>query len=174
MVVPVPICANAPDPEMTPPKVKVSARSQLRQGLLTFGQPGFFTAANLPNTNSINGVSNFWISSSVGALFGLFTPPNVVDGFVGIGTDFKPGGERVSAFLHEMGHAMGRVPQNLVFNGFTYASELDLWRFTNPGLHLFDGNFTTNTPAYFSLDGGATVLAHWGMTSMTAIFSMTI
>src|SRR5262245_66176776 len=71
--------------------------SQLRQDLLTFGQPGFFTAANLPNTNSINGVSNFWISSSVGALFGLFTPPNVVDGFVGIGTDFKPGGERVSA-----------------------------------------------------------------------------
>src|SRR5262249_45245574 len=139
--------------------------SQLRQDLLTFGQPGFFNAANLPNTNSINGVSNFWISSSVGALFGLFTPPNVVDGFVGIGTDFNPGGERGSAFLHEMGHAMGRVPRNLRFNGFTYASELDLWRFTNPGIHLFDGNFTTNTPAYFSLDGGATVLANWGMTS---------
>src|SRR6266446_3710280 len=48
--------------------------SQLRTDLLTFGQPGFFNAANLPAGNSINGVSNFWVSSSVGALFGLFTP----------------------------------------------------------------------------------------------------
>jgi hypothetical protein len=137
--------------------------SQLRTDLLTFGQPGLFNAANLPAGNSINGVSNFWVSSSAGALFGLFT--NQTDGYVGIGTNFAAGPQRVSAFLHEMGHAMGRVPQNLVFQGATYVSELDLWRFTNPGIHLFDGNFTTNTPAYFSLDGGATVLAHWGMTS---------
>ena len=48
--------------------------SQLRQDLLTFGQPDFFTPANLPAGNSINGVSNFWVSSSVGVIFGLFTP----------------------------------------------------------------------------------------------------
>jgi hypothetical protein len=125
--------------------------SQLRTNLLTFGQPGLFNAANLPNVNSINGVSNFWVSSSAGACFGLFT--NQTDGYVGIGTDFAPGGERVSAFLHEFGHAMGRVPQNLFFNGQQYVSAFDLWRFTNPGIHLFDGNFTTNTSAYFSLDG---------------------
>jgi hypothetical protein len=67
--------------------------SQLRQDLLTFGQPNFFNAANLPAGNSINGVTNFWVSSSVGAIFGLFTAQT--DGFVGIGTGFTPGPQRV-------------------------------------------------------------------------------
>src|SRR5262249_12655627 len=137
--------------------------SQLRQDLLTFGQPGFFNAANLPAGNSINGFTNFWVSSSVGAIFGLFT--NQTDGFVGIGTQFTPGPQRVSAFLHELGHAMGRVPENLVINGIQSLSALDLWRFTAPNTRFFNGNSTNNTNAYFSLDGGATVLAHWGMTS---------
>jgi len=138
--------------------------SQLRQDLLTFGQPDFFTPANLPAGNSINGVSNFWVSSSVGAIFGLFTPQT--DGFVGIGTQFTPGAQRVSAFLHEFGHAMGRVPE---FIGGA-ASELDLWRFVSQNNRLFDGNSTNNTNAYFSLDGGAIVLAHWGMTSDASDF----
>src|SRR5215510_10768182 len=60
--------------------------SQLRTDLLTFGQPGFFNAANLPAGNSLNGVTNFWISSSVAACFGLFT--QLTDGFVGIGNQF--------------------------------------------------------------------------------------
>ena len=101
--------------------------SQLRQDLLNLGQPNFFTAANLPAGNSINGVTNFWVSSSVGAIFGLFTAQT--DGFVGIGTQFTPGAQRVSAFLHEFGHAMGRVPETIQ----GAASELDLWRFLTPG-----------------------------------------
>ena len=148
--------------------------SQLRNDLLTFGQPGFFNAANLPAGTSINGVSNFYVSSSVGACFGLFT--NLTDGFVGIGTGFTPGAQRVSAFLHEMGHAMGRVPENIVgngvigVNGVTYDSALDLVRFTSPGNRLFDGTQSPSVQnpvpaAYFSLDGGATDLADWGQTS---------
>src|SRR5215472_5971561 len=114
--------------------------SQLRQDLLTFGQPGFFNAANLPAGTSLNGVTNFWASSSVGACFGLFT--NAVDGIVGIGTLFAPGPPRISAFLHELGHAMGRVPENFVNfnNNQTYFSALDLVRFTQPGVRLFNGN----------------------------------
>jgi hypothetical protein len=142
--------------------------SQLRTDLLTFGQPGLFNAANLPAGNAINGFTNFWVSSSVGALFGLFT--NQTDGFVGIGTQFTPGPQRVSAFLHELGHAMGRVPENLVINGFQYESELDLWRFTAPGTRFFNGNSTNTTDAYFSLDGGATRLANWGQTSDASDF----
>jgi hypothetical protein len=138
--------------------------SQLRQDLLTFGQPNFFNAANLPNANNIQGFTNFWVSSSVGAIFGLFTAQT--DGFVGIGTQFAPGAQRVSAFLHELGHAMGRVPE---FIGGA-ASALDLWRFIAPGVRFFDGNFTTNTPNYFSLDGGNTVLANWGQTSDASDF----
>jgi hypothetical protein len=142
--------------------------SQLRQDLLTFGQPGFFNAANLPAGNSLNGETNFWISSSVGACFGLFT--NLTDGFVGIGNQFAPGGERISAFLHEMGHAMGRVPENFTFNGLTYFSALDLVRFTNPGVRLFNGNNPNNTFAYFSLDGGVTQIAQWGQNSDVSDF----
>jgi hypothetical protein len=137
--------------------------STLRQDLLTFGQPGFFTAANLPAGNSINGVTNFWVSSSVGAIFGLFTQQT--DGFVGIGTGFTPGAQRVSAFLHELGHAMGRVPDTIQ----GAASELDLWRFVSQGNRLFDSHTpSVQNPmqaAYFSLDGGATDLADWGVYS---------
>jgi hypothetical protein len=144
--------------------------SQLRQDLLTFGQPGFFTAANLPAGTSLNGVMNFWVSSSVGACFGLFT--NLTDGFVGIGTQFKAGPERISAFLHELGHAMGRVPETITnLNNFqTYFSALDLVRFTQPGFRLFDNSNPTSTPAYFSLDGGAIKLADWGETSDVSDF----
>jgi hypothetical protein len=138
--------------------------SQLRTDLLTFGQPGFFNAANLPAGNSINNQTNFWVSSSVGACFGLFTPQT--DGFVGIGTLFQPGPARVSAFLHELGHAMGRVPEDI---GGAH-SALDLWRFTAPGVRLFNGANPNNTPAYFSLDGGAAKLADWGETSDVSDF----
>ena len=142
--------------------------SQLRQDLLTFGQPGFFNAANLPAGNSLNGFTNFWISSSVGACFGLFT--QLTDGFVGIGTGFTPGPERVSAFLHEMGHAMGRVPENFFFNGIQYFSALDLVRFVATGNRLFDGSNPNHTFSYFSTDGGATQIAQWGQDSDVSDF----
>src|SRR5262249_57837749 len=119
--------------------------SQLRQDLLTFGQPNFFNAANLPAGNSINGFTNFWVSSSVGAIFGLFTAQT--DGFVGIGTGFTPGAQRVSAFLHEFGHAMGRVPESIGGAAF----ELHLSRFTAPAVPLFDTHFATTPASSFSL-----------------------
>jgi hypothetical protein len=87
--------------------------SQLRANLLTFGQPGFFNAANLPAGDSINGISNFWVSSSVAAAFGLAAPNRPPDGFIGINIGPAPGAQRIFVFLHEFGHAMGRVPNNL-------------------------------------------------------------
>src|SRR5262249_33986994 len=59
---------------------------ELRQQLLTFGQPNFFTGANLPVGNSLNGMSDFVISSSVAAAFGLPNPNpnNLPDGVIGI------------------------------------------------------------------------------------------
>ena len=109
-------------------------------------------------------MTNFWISSSVGACFGLFT--QLTDGFVAIGTGFVPGAERVSAFLHELGHAMGRVPENI---GGAF-SALDLVRFVSQGNRLFNGANPNHTPAYFSLDGGATKIADWGQESDVSDF----
>src|SRR4051812_40241113 len=99
--------------------------SELRTDLLTFGQPNFFTPTNLPAGNSINNISNFFISSSVAAAFGLPVPNPInrpgVDGFVGIGTGTS-GPARVDTILHEIGHAMGRISTNYGPN----VSELDL------------------------------------------------
>src|SRR6516165_10284327 len=154
--------------DVNPNAVFTLTYSQLRTDLLTFGQPGFFNAANLPAGNSLNGFTNFWISSSVGACFGLFTQQT--DGFVAIGIGFTPGAERASAFLHEMGHAMGRVPENLVINGFQYLSALDLVRFVSPGNRLFNGSGQNHTFSYFSTDGGATQICQWGQDSDSSDF----
>jgi hypothetical protein len=139
--------------------------SQLRTALLTSGQPNLFTGANLPAGDSINGISNFYISSSTAKAFGLRVPnQGVPDGFVGIGTGFRPGNSRVDAFLHEFGHAMGRYDPNVVRQGVTYFSEFDLMRFVSPGQRLFADNLPS-APAYFSLDGGASRVADWGISS---------
>jgi hypothetical protein len=146
--------------------------SQLRGWLTNAADPGFFNNTNLPNAASINGISNFWISSSQARAFGVLPASHVndIDGIVGIGTNFTPGTVRIAALLHEIGHAMARVPENFFdAQNNTYYSSLDLWRFTSAGNRLFDG--TINPPsqgiahAYFSLDGGATHVADWGIYS---------
>jgi hypothetical protein len=149
--------------------------SQLRANLLTFGQPGFFNAANLPAGDSINGISDFWVSSSVAAAFGLAAPnrpPDAPDGFIGINNiAFAPGAQRIVAFLHEFGHAMGRVPNNFDADPEgVISSELDLVRFVSPGNRLFDGDPPVQA-AYFSLDGGAKKVADWDTISPSDFLS---
>jgi hypothetical protein len=129
--------------------------SQLRADLLTFGQPGFFNAANLPDGASINGMSNFWISPSAATAFGLPTPNAPPDGFIGINTTIAPGNIRIATILHEIGHAIGRHQGNIVSaEGVASVSALDLVRFISPANRLFDGSPNAPTPAYFSIDGG--------------------
>ncbi len=136
--------------------------SQLWADLLTFGQPGFFNAANLPDGASINGMSNFWISPSAAAAFGMAAPNRPPDGFIGINTTIAPGNVRVATILHEIGHAIGRLQTNLVSDqGVVSVSALDLVRFISPGNRLFDGAPNAPTPAYFSVDGGAKKVADW-------------
>jgi hypothetical protein len=146
--------------------------SQLRDRLLTSGQPGFFNAANLPAGDSINGMSNFWVSSSQAKALGLpLEDPGLVDGSIGFAVGaFGVGTERIAAILHEIGHAMGRIPNNVDSlgnpnppnpQGPIFVSALDLVRFVSPGNRLFDGNLNAPTPAYFSVDGGAKKVADW-------------
>ncbi len=90
----------------------------LRKYLLEVGKRGFFNNTNLPPTlaNLLpifkGSPPNFWVSSAVAKIFRMPGVNVGVDGFVGIGKAFSPGAERVSAFLHEIGHALGRVPEN--------------------------------------------------------------
>ena len=48
--------------------------TDLRNALFTFGQPNFFTPTNLPAGNSINNITNFYITSSVAKAFRLPVP----------------------------------------------------------------------------------------------------
>ncbi len=64
----------------------------------------------------------------------------------------------VGVALHELTHAMGRVP---------YGSQpdvFDFYRFTGTGVRLFSGNIPASA-AYFSLNGGSTKLADYGQSS---------
>ena len=68
----------------------------------------------------------------------------------------------VGVALHELTHAMGRVPY-----GPPYGSQpdiFDFFRFTAPNNRLINGA-STATAAYFSVDGGNTKLADYGQTS---------
>jgi hypothetical protein len=147
--------------------------SQLSADLRTFGEPNFFNVANLPEGDSINGISpNFLISSSITKVFGMPVPNpmNLPDGFIGIGTDaskIAPGAQRISVFLHEIGHALGRATGPFInsVTGATYVSPLDLVRFTTQGIRFFVGAPTPPPATYFSIDGGVNKLADWSSTS---------
>jgi len=112
------------------------------------------SVAVLPNTTSLQGRSSFTIGTAQAKALGVFpASASIIDGQVGIGTAFT-GNVLVSAALHEITHAMGRI------NG----DSLDLFRYSSPGIHLF-GEGTLAPPAYFSIDGGITDLADFGINS---------
>ncbi|MEO6841913.1 MAG: NF038122 family metalloprotease, partial [Bradyrhizobium sp.] len=98
-------------------------------------------------------------------IFGLMDANDTTtdDGEATFSTDI-PQADLVGVALHELTHAMGRVPDGSTPDIF------DLFRFTSPGQLDFDGTDNpskTNpvAPAYFSLDGGTTHLADYGTTS---------
>src|SRR5450830_443636 len=63
---------------------------------------------SLPNTSSVNGVSNFYVPSAVDKALGLLSPTSsAVDGAIGMGTQISSS-LLVGVALHELTHAMGR------------------------------------------------------------------
>jgi hypothetical protein len=132
--------------------------SSLRTLLLNNeGSADDITSVNsLPNTPSLQGNSSFVIGTAQGKALGVVASGGVaIDGQVGIGTAFT-GNVLIAAALHEITHAMGRIA----------GDSLDLFRFNEnrSGSHVF-GFAKPATPAYFSIDGGATDLADFGINS---------
>src|SRR5262245_57392495 len=134
----------------------------LRSALFASGQPNFF-GANLPVGNV--GQDNFYISSSVGKALGFAerAPGDTIDGFIGISTAEVAGPGRVDTILHEIGHAMGRLTNIDSQAGIERFPGLDLFRFVSAGNRLF--TFGPDPRAYFSVDGGATTLAQFGLST---------
>ena len=137
--------------------------SSVRADLINNATPGDTTFNALPSGSSIQGQSNVAVWNAQLKLFGLLgaNDTSTDDGSATFATDINPN-LLVGVALHELTHAMGRVPY-----GPPYSSSpdiFDLFRFTSPGMRLFSGG-STAPAAYFSVDGGNTKLADFGQTS---------
>jgi hypothetical protein len=114
--------------------------------------------------SSIQGQSNVAVWNAQLKLWGLMGANDTTtdDGSATFATDINPN-LLVGVALHELTHAMGRVP-------FGPAPDIfDLSRFTGPGTRLFQGGATAPA-AYFSLDGGNSKVADYGRTSDASDF----
>jgi hypothetical protein len=142
--------------------------SSVRLDLLTNATPGDITFNALPSGGSVQGQSSVAVWNAQLKLWGLVGANDTTtdDGSATFTTDINPS-LLVGVALHELTHALGRVPY-----GPPYASSpdiFDLFRFTSPGTQLITGG-NTATPAYFSIDGGHTKLADFGQTSDASDF----
>jgi hypothetical protein len=133
--------------------------SSVRADLINNATAGDTTLSALPAGSTIQGQSNVAVWNAQLKLWGLLGANDTTtdDGGATFATDINPN-LLLGVALHELTHAMGRVP---------YGSQpdiFDFYRFTSAGVRSFsNGN---NAPAaYFSLDGGSTKLADYGQTS---------
>jgi hypothetical protein len=130
--------------------------SQVRNFLLGTEASDVISAVDdLPNTTSLNGVTNFLVANAEAKAWKQISATNTaIDGYAGFGTGIASDAI-VGVALHEFAHAMGRI---------VGSSGLSLFRYTSPGVHDFSSNIPTSA-SYFSINGGATTLANFGTLS---------
>jgi serralysin len=138
--------------------------ASIRADLINNASPGDTAFNALPAGSTIQGQSSVAVWNAQLKLWGLLgaNDSSTDDGAATFSTDIN---QRllVGVALHELTHAMGRVPYGPQPDVF------DLFRFTSAGTRLFTGGATA-APAYFSLDGGNTKLADYGRTSDSSDF----
>ena len=134
--------------------------SSVRSDLINNATPGDTTFNALPSGSSIQGQSNVAVWNAQLKLWGLLGANDTTtdDGSATFATDINPN-LLVGVALHELTHAMGRVPygpRNPIFS--TCFALRAPARGCSPAR-------STAPAAYFSLDGGNTKLADYGQTS---------
>ena len=131
----------------------------VRADLVNGAAPGDTTFNALPAGASVQGQSQVAVYNAQLKLFGLLgaTDTTTDDGSAHFATDVAPGA-LVGVALHELTHALGRVPFAPGPNIF------DLFRFTSAGSRLFSSSIPS-AAAYFSVDNGVTKLADYGVKS---------
>ncbi len=137
--------------------------SSVRADLVNNATPGDATFNALPTGSSIQGQSSVAVWNAQLKLWGVLGANDTTtdDGSATFATDISSG-LLVGVALHELTHAMGRVPY-----GTPYSASpdiFDFYRFSSSGVRVFNGA-STASPAYFSLDGGVTKLADFGQIS---------
>src|SRR4051812_4213828 len=138
--------------------------SSIRADLINNATAGDTTFNALTAGSSIQGQSNVAVWNAQLKLWGLMgaNDTSTDDGSATFATDINPN-LLVGVALHELTHAMGRVPYGPQPDIF------DLFRFTGAGTRLFQGGATAPA-AYFSLDGGNSKIADYGRTSDASDF----
>ena len=133
--------------------------STVKADLINNAAPGDTTFNALPSGSSIQGQSSVAVWNAQLKLFGLLGANDTTtdDGSATFATDINSN-LLVGVALHELTHALGRVP---------YGSQpdiFDFYRFTGAGTRLFSDSIPASA-AYFSLDGGNTKIADYGLYS---------
>jgi Ca2+-binding RTX toxin-like protein len=137
----------------------LASYSTVRADLIDNATPGDHTFDALPNSFMIQGQSQIVVWNAEAKVLGLLPANDATsdDGSASFSTDINPN-LLVGVALHELTHALGRVPS-------AQPDIFDLFRFITTGVYLFDENSPALAPAYFSLDGGQTRLADYGVES---------
>ena len=134
--------------------------STVRTDLIKAGALGVST---LPTGSSIGGKSRVVVYNAQEKLFGQLSPTaSGIDGIAGFATDIQTITGKdvlVGVALHELTHALGRLPYGPGPDIF------DFYRFTSPGDRLFSDSVPAPAQSYFSLDGGVTAIADYGVHS---------
>ncbi len=133
--------------------------SMVKSDLINNATPGDTIFNALPGGTSVQGQSSVAVWNAELKLWGILGANDTTtdDGSATFATDINPN-LLVGVALHELTHALGRVPFGPQPDIF------DLFRFTSPGVHLFQGG-NTAPASYFSVDGGVTKLADFGQNS---------
>jgi hypothetical protein len=133
--------------------------SSISADLINGATPGDTTFNALPSGSSIQGQSLVAVWNAQLKLFGLLAPNSTTtdDGSATFATDIQSN-LLVGVALHELTHAMGRVPYG------TEPDIFDFFRFTSVGNYLFSSSIPAPA-AYFSVNGGNTNLAYYGLDS---------
>ena len=132
--------------------------STIRADLINNATPGDTTFNALPAGSSIQGQTSVAVWNAQLKLWGLAPNDTTTDdGSATFATDINPS-LLVGVALHELTHAMGRVPYGAAARYFRLVS---LYRRRNAAV----SGGATAPAAYFSLDGGNTKVADYGRTS---------
>ena len=133
--------------------------STVRADLIHNAAPSDTTFNALPTGSTIQGQSSVAVWNAQLKLFGLLGANDTTtdDGSATFATDISSS-LLVGVALHELTHALGRVPYG------TQPDIFDFYRFTSAGTRLFTDSIPA-AAAYFSVDGGNTKLADYGLYS---------
>jgi Ca2+-binding RTX toxin-like protein len=150
--------------EAGPDNSVTESYSTLSADLVGNAAPGDTTFNFLPAGSSVQGQSQVVVWSAEAKALGLMSANGTgLDGTADFSADV-PTASLVGVGLHELVHAMGRVEDAPT------PDIMDLFRFTSPGTLLAFNNSIPAPSSYFSVNGGATDLAEFGISSDPADF----